>query len=139
MIKTEDKEFNKILKRAEEYRNNLKENQFEIFTVNSQSDSSLGEIFEDFFKNRNKVDLEDKNNIFLKYKISKSEALNGCEKEIKYKYLNEENKKDNKKIKIKFPKDIKDGQNIVIYQSGNYIKDLNKYSDVVITLNVKGE
>lgn len=139
MLKTEDKEINKILKKAEVYRNNLKENQFEIFTVNFQGDSSLGEIFEDFFKNRNKVDLEDKNNIFLKYKISKNEALNGCEKEIKYKYLNEENKKINKKIKIKFPKDIKDGQNMAICQSGNYIKDLNKYSDVIITLNVRGE
>ena len=39
---------------------------------------------------------------------------------------------------MKIPKDIKEEQKIIIHESGNYIKEKNKYSDLVINILVKG-
>lgn len=137
-METKDQEINKILEKAENYRKELNKSKFETFKANDLNDDmSLSEIFEEFFEKSNKANLDDKNNVFLTYKLSKEEALNGCEKEIKYKYINEEDKKITRKQKIKFPKNIKDGQNIAIIQNGNYIKELNKYSDLIITVTVR--
>lgn len=48
------------------------------------------------------------------------------------------NKQNFKKIEVKIPSDIKEEQKIIIHESGNYIKEKNKYSNLVINILVKG-
>ena len=80
----------------------------------------------------------DKNNVFINCKLNQYELKNGCKKIIKYKFRNKANKKITKKLEVKIPKDIKEEQKIIIHESGNYIKEKNKYSDLVINILVKG-
>ena len=48
------------------------------------------------------------------------------------------NKQNFKKLEVKIPSDIKEEQKIIIHESGNYIKEKNKYSNLVINILVKG-
>ena len=70
--------------------------------------------------------------------MNQYELKNGCKKIIKYKFRNKANKKITKKLEVKIPKDIKEEQKIIIHESGNYIKEKNKYSDLVINILMKG-
>lgn len=98
--------------------------------INDSNFEDLGDFFKEIFeKNQgyqsNVLDIEGT------CKISKEEAKKGCEREIKIKrnfFDKKENKLKNKKVKIrvKIPKEIKQGQSILIYGEGNEHKKLNK-------------
>ena len=83
------------------------------------------------------ANMYDKNNIYLKCKISKDEALVFCMKKIKYKQINQKGIKEIKKFDLKIPSNIKDGQSILLHNEGNYIKEKNVISDVVVEIKVK--
>ena len=134
MIKTEDEEINKLLNRAEEYRKKMKENEFQEKSIKLQIDTNLGDIFKCFFQGKKKLDDNSKNNIFINYKLDKNELRNGCLKIVKYKSTEKDNKKLSKKIEVKFPPNTKMGQKIIIYHGGNYIKETNSYSNLIITI-----
>ena len=86
---------------------------------------------------KDKVDLNDKNNIFLKCQISKQEALNGCTKKIKFMQICENGKAKQSEMDVKIPKGIQKGQSIVYYNQGNYIKELEKRSNIIIRIEIK--
>ena len=86
---------------------------------------------------KDKVDLNDKNNIFLKCQISKKEALTGCTKKIKFLQVSENGKAKTTEMDVKIPKGIQKGQSIVYYNQGNYIKELNKRGNIIIGIEIK--
>ena len=86
---------------------------------------------------KGKVDLNDKNNIFLKCQISEQEALNGCIKKIKFMQICENGKAEPNEMNVKIPKGIKKDSSIIFYDQGNYIKELNKRSNIIIGIEIK--
>lgn len=93
------------------------------------------EIFNSFEKG--KIDINNPNNIFLKCKISKQEALNGCIKKIKYNQIDENGEENKNTIDVKIPKEIKNNQSIICYNQGNYIKELETRSNIIIKIEIK--
>ncbi len=93
------------------------------------------EIFKRFEKG--KVDINNPNNIFLKCQISKQEALDGCTKQVKYKQTDENEKENKNIIDVKIPKGIQKGQSIIYYNQGNYIKELETRSNIIIEIEIK--
>ena len=73
---------------------------------------------------KGKVDLNDKNNIFLKCQISEQEALNGCTKKIKFMQICENGKAEPNEMNVKIPKGIKKDSSIIFYDQGNFIKEV---------------
>lgn len=138
METTKDEEINKILARAEKYREKYNEKSSTEKNVKFEIDTDISNIFKAFFKTQLGHNYNDKNNIFINCKLNQYELKNGCKKTIKYKFKNKANKKITKKLEVKIPKDIKEEQKIIIHESGNYIKEKNKYSDLVINILVKG-
>ena len=131
-----DDKINEILKRAENYR---KASSNTYSSVNSNNFDDLGEIFSDFFTENNlsTKEINDKNNIFLKCKISKEDALNGTIKNIEYKSINQKGEKITNKINLKIPSNIKNGQSIILRDCGNYIKEQDERSNLVINIIIK--
>lgn len=128
-----DEKINDLLKRTKEYRKNLSNSKFDTF-----EDKDIGDIFKSFFENtKENLDMNDKDNIYLKCKISKEEALGGCMKEIKYKQINQKGKKEIRKFDLKIPSNIKDGQSILVHNEGNYIKEKDGMSHLVAEIKVK--
>ena len=102
-------------------------------TFNEISNEELKKVFE---KNKKIIDLKNENNIFLTCKISKQEALNGCNKKIKFKQICENGKKEQNTLDIKIPKGIQNNQSIVYYNQGNYIKEYDKMSNIIIKIDI---
>lgn len=80
MLKTKDEEINKILDRAETYRK-----QFENTNLNKQQiidnmNTNIENIFNEFFKENKNQNCNDKNNVFINYKLTQDELNNGCKK-----------------------------------------------------------
>lgn len=91
----------------------------------------LGEIFSEFFKNVNKSYKPSILDIEKICKITKEEAKEGSEKEVKIKkkYFDKKEKKLKAKkvvIKTRIPKGIKDGQALVLRGEGNEDENLNR-------------
>ena len=128
-MQTRDKEINKILNRAEEYRKQFQKSETKV--IKPRFDIDFEEIFKVFFS---KVDSTNENNVFIKYKISKKDIKNGIIKNLKYKVMDKENKKITKTIDVKLPQKLPKKQKIVIAECGNYISKKNRYSNLVITL-----
>lgn len=131
-----DEKINEILNRAKDYRQDLRA------TVDSFSEKEMGEAFKEILDEygnitRKDENINDKNNIILKCKITEKEALNGCMKKIKYKQLNSEGKQELNTINLKIPQNIKDGQKIILYNDGNYIKEKDSMSKVIVEIKVK--
>lgn len=103
---------------------------------NENSFEDLSHIFDDFFKNKSEADTSSPNNIYTTIKIKKDESLNGCTKEIVVKRINQDNKIENSKMKVKIPQGIKDGINIILKAEGNYLEDTKSRSNLVITVKV---
>lgn len=101
-------------------------------TFEKMDHGELKKIFD-----KGKIDLNDKNNIFLKCKISEQEAINGCNKKIKFIQICENGKKKATEIDVKIPKGIKKDSSIILYNQGNYIKELNKKSNIIIGIEIK--
>ncbi len=137
MMKTKDEEINKILDRAEEYRKQFQKKESHVEAISFNDDLDFGEIFDEFFKLHNKLNYDDKNNVFIKCKLTKENLKNGCTKIIKYKSIDKNNKRISKKIEVKFPKQLSVGQKVIIAGCGNYIKENNAYSNLVITVEGK--
>lgn len=135
---TKDAKIYKILARTEKYRRQYNE-KFNIEkNVKLEIENDIVDIFMAFFGTKVKTDYNDKSNVFINCKLNKNEIKNGCMKIIKYKARERNNKVIVKKIRIKIPTNIKEVQKIIIHECGNYIKDKNKYSDLVINILVKG-
>ena len=86
---------------------------------------------------KGKVDLHDKNNIFLKCQISEQEALNGCTKKINFMQICENGKAEQTELDVKIPKGIKKDSSIIFNNQGNYIKELEKRSNLIIKIEIK--
>ena len=116
-----------LINRAENYRNELNKQllTFENF------DNTFGDL------NNIDVDIKSKDNIFVNCKLKLNEAQNGCVKKLKIKRLINCNKVVKEQINVRFPAGIKNMQSIVLKQRGNYIKNKQKYSDLIITVNIK--
>lgn len=102
--------------------------------VDFDIDTDIGDIFKAFFETQPSNNYNDENNIFINCKLNKNE----CKKIIKYKRKEKNNKRTFKKIEVKIPSDIKEEQKIIIHGCGNYIKEKDNYSDLVINILVKG-
>ena len=72
-----------------------------------------------------------------KNEISEHEALNGCTKKIKFMQVCENGKAEPTEMNVKIPKEIQKGQSIILYNQGNYIKELNKRSNIIIEIEIK--
>ena len=138
MKTTKDDEINRILARAEKYRSQYNENINIEKNVKFELGNDIVDIFETFFRTKIETDYSDKSNIFINCKLNKNETQNGCKKIVKYKAKEKNNKMIVKKIEVKIPNNIKEGQKIVVHECGNYINDKNKYSDLIINILVKG-
>ena len=134
MIRTNDKEINRILDKAEEYRKQFQENIYSKNSIDFETNIDWGDIFETFFDKNNRLDFEDKNNVFINYKLNKKELEEGCIKKIKYKIKDKNNKIITRKVEVKFPSGISEKQKIVISGCGNYKKENNSYSNLIITV-----
>ncbi len=130
-MKTKDNEINKILDRAKNYRKDLSKsmNQFGNF-----KNLKVEELQKEFQEERNEFKIEDKRNIFVQCKITKDEANKGCIRKIRYNRITTKETKESNEIFTKIPKGTKVGQNIIIYGEGNYVKELNKNSDLIIEI-----
>lgn len=136
-MEIKNEEINQILEKSKEYRKQLASN-MNSFMNTGKEFADFEKVFEKSFnKDIKNIDLNNKNNIFLKCKISEQEALNGCTKKIKYNYLREDGKKENNIINVKIPKGIQKGQSIIYYDQGNYIKEINKRSNIIIEIQIK--
>ena len=136
-MEIKDEKINQILKRSRKYREQLASN-MDSFINTEKELADFGKVFEENLKKDIKnIDLNDKNNIFLKCKISEKEALDGCTKKIKYNYICENGKKENNIINVKIPKGIQKDQSIILYGDGNYIKELDKRSNIIIKVEIK--
>lgn len=132
-MKIEDEKINQLLEKAEEYRKDLANSRFGSF-----EDLRTEETFQAFFGDREKkIEIDDKNNIFLKCKISKEEALNGCRKKIEYQLVNENGKKEKNKILLDIPNNIKEGSRILLQNCGNYMMEKDVYSHLVVEIKIK--
>ena len=133
-MEIKDEKINKILEKSKKYREQLASDMNSLINTEKVF-SDFGEIFEKNFKKN--IDLNDKNNVFFKCKILEEEALNGCTKKINYNYIREDGKKENNIINVKIPKGIQKGQSIIFYGDGNYIKELDKRSNIIIKVEIK--
>ncbi len=136
-MEIKDEKINQILEKSKKYREQLASTKNSF--MNSEKEfADFEKVFEENFNIVKKdVDLNDKNNIFLKCKISEQEALNGCTKEIKYKQICEDGKKENNIINVKIPKGIQKGQSIILYNNGNYVTEKNQMGNVIIKIEIK--
>ncbi len=123
-----DSKINELLKRAQNYRNDLSK------SIEQFENLDLEELQKSFQEGNNVFEIEDNRNIFIQYKITKEEANKGCMKKIKYTRINENGKKVTNEIEIKIPKGIQKGQEIILNGEGNYIKDLNKNSNLIVKI-----
>ena len=133
-MKTKDEEINKILDRAEKYREQYNKKIKKEENVKFEIDTEIGDIFKEFFGTLENHDFDDKNNVFINYKFTQDELKNGCKKKIKFKIKEKNDKVITKSLELKIPENIKEGQKIIIYECGNYIKETNKYSNLVINI-----
>lgn len=135
-MEIKDEKINEILEKSKKYRENLASN-IDSFKNTEKEFDCIGKIFEEEFKrNAKEFNINDENNIFLKCKISKQEALNGCTKKIKYKQICEDGKERQNMIDLKIPNAIQNNQSIVLYNNGNYIKEKNQMSNVIIKIEI---
>lgn len=130
-MKTKDNEINKILDRAKNYRKDLSKSMNEFGNFKNLK---VEELQKEFQEERNEFKIEDKRNIFVQCKITKDEANKGCIRKIRYNRITTKETTESNEIFTKIPKGTKVGQNIVIYGEGNYVKELNKNSDLIIEI-----
>ena len=132
-----DEKINQILEKSKKYREQLALD-MDSFKNTEKEFADFEKVFEENFNMDVKnVDLNDKNNVFLKCKISEQEALDGCTKKIKYNYIREDGEKENNIINVKIPKGIQKNQSIILYGDGNYIKELDKRSNIIVKVEIK--
>ena len=74
------------------------------------------------------------NNIYVKCKITKEEALTGCNKEVENKDIEE--KKYNK-ITVKIPPKIKDGNIIIVRNSGSITRKNKEEGNLIVEIVIK--
>lgn len=80
-------------------------------------------------------DLNNKNNIYIKCTLNKSEIIEGLEKTVTFKRKLENNKTEKAKINIKIPINIQNGQSIIIYGEGNCTKE--NFGNLIVIIEVK--
>lgn len=136
MIRTRDEEINEILDKAEKYRKQFQKDVCHKKTINFDGSKELEKIFKAIFNKEECTEYKDKNNVFINCKLNKNNLKNGCTKVIKYKSKNKYNKIITRKIKVKFPPGISKGQKVIIKGCGNYKKESNSYSNLVINVDI---
>ena len=98
--------------------------------------SNFEDIFEELFSNKDKRYKKTLNDICMLFKINKMEAKNGCRKSIKiirneYDKIANQFKKRKVNVEINIPKEIQDGQSLIIYGEGNQDSNLNRGNLIV--------
>ncbi len=83
-----------------------------------------------------------KNNIYTSCIITPSEALTGCNKKIKYKCIKYNKNNDNEiemydEITLKIPPKIRNGNRIIIRNSGNTTKKNNEEGNLIVEVIIK--
>ena len=136
-MEIKDEKINQILEKFKKYREQLNSNIDNFINTGKEFSNFDIKVLEKIFnKDTKDGDLNDKNNVFLKCKISKEEALNGCTKKVTYKQIDENGEKNKNILDVKIPKGIQKGQSIIYYDQGNYIKELNKRSNIIIEIEI---
>lgn len=126
-----DKKIRELLEKTKNYRNSLEKSINEFGNFKDVFENfNVEELQEKFQKERDTFKIEDKRNVFAKCSIEKD----GCIKKVKYKRINENGKKEENEILVKIPKEMKAGQRIIMYGQGNYVKELNKNSNLIIEI-----
>lgn len=127
MSKRED--IQDLIDRAEKYRTEV--------TKSKLDNSFIKDLdFTDIMKqHQTETDINDRDNIYVKCKISRKEARTGCTKSIKISRINTNGNKEKNIIQVKIPSQIENEQHIVIRGEGNYIN--NRYSNLIIKVILK--
>ena len=126
-----DSKINELLNRVQNYRNDLSKS---IEQFGNLKNLDLEELQKSFQEENNVFEIEDNRNIFIQFKMTKEDANKGCMKKIKYTRINENGKKVTNEIEIKIPKGMQKGQEIILNGEGNYIKELNKNSNLIVKI-----
>jgi len=107
-----------------------------VSTQETTSTEDLGEIVKSFLKLcSGDEDLNNPDNVYAKCKISKKDAIRGCEKRVSIKRTLEDNTQEKAKIDVEIPKNIKTGQKIIIAEEGN--RTPNNVGHLVVDILVK--
>ena len=123
-----------LLKKLKVYRKNLSNPPLDDSFIKELEYLDLKDFTE---QKQSKIDIEDKENIYAKCKISRKEARTGCVKKIKTTIITENRNKEDRIIQVKIPKEIKNGQYIILREEGNYLKDKGIRSNLIIKIIVK--
>ena len=126
-----DSKINELLNKVKNYRNDLSKS---IEQFGSLENLDLEELQKSFQEGNNTFKVEDNRNIFIQCNITKEEANKGCIKKIEYTRINENGKNVVNDIEIKIPKGIQKGQEIILFGEGNYIKELNRNSNLIVKI-----
>ncbi len=127
MSKRED--IQDLIDRVEKYR---------IEVTKSKLDNSFIKDldFTDIMKqHQTETDINDKDNIYVKCKISRKEARTGCTRTVKISRINESGDKEHNIIQVKIPPEIENEQYIILKCEGNYVN--NRYSDLIIKVIIR--
>lgn len=128
-MKINDSEITNLINRAKNYRNGLSSSLEDFRNI-----IDLEELQSDFQKGE--FNIEDERNVFVECKITEEELTKGSTKIIKYNQINEVGKKKENEILLKIPQNIKEGQKIILHNQGNYIKEENKWSHLIVEMSV---
>lgn len=126
--------FKDLFERLEESKKTYQNNDGLSFNIDKDK---ITEELKKEFENVGKIDINDESNVFLKCKISKEDSQRGVEQWVKYKSINENGEKVERKVFIKIPSGIESGSQIVCYSEGNYIKEKGIYSNLIVNIEVK--
>lgn len=86
--------------------------------------------------------LGNQNNIYSKCIITEKEALNGCNKKIRYKYIKYEENSNNEikvfnEITVKIPPKVKSGNRIIIRNSGSTTRKNSEEGNLIVEIIIK--
>lgn len=88
-------------------------------------------------QHQTETDINDKDNIYVKCKISRKEARTGCTRTVKISRINESGSTANNVIEVRIPAGIENGQQLILPWEGNYLQNKNIRSNLVIKIIVK--
>lgn len=133
-MKVNDNKINELLSREEKYRDSLSKSMNNFGNFENLKLEELQKIFQE---ESSQFNIDDKRNIFVQCKIKENSINKEYIKKIKYNRVNKNGKKEVNEILVKIPIGIEAGQSIILYGKGNYIKELNKNSNLIVQIKLK--
>lgn len=118
-----------LIDRAEKYRTEV--------TKSKLDNSFIQDIdFTNIMKqHQTETDINNKDNIYVKCKISRKDSITGCTRTVKISRINENGSIANNIIEVRIPSGIENGQHIILKCAGNYVN--NRYSDLIIKVIIR--